>query len=64
MSSSGASMFDHDTDNGEAIREACADGNGITVNSAWSAFRHLQRGELVQVLKDSPLISDAAIWAV
>lgn len=52
------------TDNGEAIREACAAGLGITVNSTWSAYRHLQRGELVQILQDAPLTSDTAIWAV
>ncbi|GGA75564.1 LysR family transcriptional regulator [Neiella marina] len=52
------------TDNGEAVRDACAAGLGITVNSTWSAYRHLQRGELVQVLSDYPLLSDTALWAV
>ena len=52
------------TDNGEAVRDACVDGLGITINSTWSAYRHLQRGELVQILRDFPLVSDTAIWAV
>lgn len=52
------------TDHGEALRDACIDGMGITVNSIWSIHKHLQRGELVQVLKYYPLVSDTAIWAV
>jgi DNA-binding transcriptional LysR family regulator len=52
------------TDNGEAVRDACAQGLGITINSTWSAYEHLQRGELVQILKGYPLLSDTAIWAV
>jgi DNA-binding transcriptional LysR family regulator len=52
------------TDNGEAIRDACANGLGITINSKWSVYQHLQRGELVQILKDYPLVPEAAIWAV
>ena len=52
------------TDNGEAVRDACVDGLGISINSTWSVYRHLQRGELVQILRDYPLVSDTAIWAV
>ncbi len=52
------------TDNGEAVRDACAQGLGITINSTWSAYEFLQRGELVHVLKDYPLASGTAIWAV
>jgi DNA-binding transcriptional LysR family regulator len=52
------------TDNGEAMRDACADGLGIAMNATWSVYRHLQSGELVQILKEYPLISNAAIWAV
>jgi DNA-binding transcriptional LysR family regulator len=52
------------TDNGEAVRDACADGLGIAMNSTWSVYQHLQRGELVQILRDYPLVSDTAIWAV
>lgn len=51
-------------DNGEAIRDACINGVGITVCSTWIAYQQLQNGELVQVLKDYPLVSDTAIWAV
>lgn len=51
-------------DNGEAIRDASAAGMGISVNSTWSVYQHLKRGELVQVLEDYPLVSDVAIWAV
>ena len=52
------------TDNGEAVRDACSQGLGITINSTWSAYEHLRRGELVQILKKFPLISETAIWAV
>lgn len=52
------------TDNGEAVRDACADGLGIAVNALWNAYQHLARGELVQILQDYPLVSEAAIWAV
>lgn len=52
------------TDNGEAIRDACINGLGITVNSNWSAYQQLSNGELVHVLKDFPLIAHTDIWAV
>lgn len=52
------------TDNGEAARDACAIGIGITISSTWCCYQHVQRGELVQVLKDFPLVSNTAIWAV
>lgn len=52
------------TDNGEAIRDACIAGLGITINSKWSAYQQLKSGDLVHILKDFPLVSDAAIWAV
>jgi DNA-binding transcriptional LysR family regulator len=52
------------SDNGECVRDACVSGVGITINSTWSAYEQLQRGELVQVLGDYPLVSDTAIWAV
>lgn len=51
-------------DNGEALRDACICGNGITISSSWSIYQQLKSGELVQVLQDYPLISDTAIWAV
>ena len=52
------------TDNGEAVRDACTNGIGIAINSIWSVYQQLQKGELVQVLKDYPLMSDTAVWAV
>lgn len=52
------------SDNGEAVREACASGIGLTINATWSAYKQLKTGDLVQVLKDYPLISETAIWAV
>jgi DNA-binding transcriptional LysR family regulator len=52
------------TDNGEAVRDACINGLGITINSRWSIYKHLKNGELIQILKDYPLVSDTAIWAV
>lgn len=52
------------TDNGEAIRDACVNGLGITINSSWSAYHHFKTGDLVPVLADFPLVSNTAIWAV
>ncbi len=52
------------TDNGDTLRDASVDGLGIAISARWSVYKHLQRGELVQVLKDYPLRDDAAIWAV
>jgi len=51
-------------DNGEAVRDACIAGLGITICSVWCAYEQLRSGELVQILKDEPLASDTAIWAV
>ncbi|TMP28277.1 LysR family transcriptional regulator [Pseudoalteromonas rubra] len=51
-------------DNGDAIREACQLGLGITINSRWSAYQALHSEELVEVLPDYPLKSDTAIWLV
>jgi DNA-binding transcriptional LysR family regulator len=51
-------------DNGEALRDACAQGLGITINSIWSAYQQLKRGDLVEVLKQFPLVTDTSIWAV
>ena len=51
-------------DNGESVRDACIDGAGLTISSIWCAHDALKQGTLVQVLKDYPLSSDTAIWAV
>ncbi|GAB3484977.1 LysR family transcriptional regulator [Marinomonas epiphytica] len=52
------------TDNGEAMRDACSAGLGLAINATWSAYKELKSGELVVVLEDHPLAADAAIWAV
>lgn len=52
------------TDNGDAMRDATIDGLGISINSIWSVYQQLQRGELVEILSDYPLAMDASIWAV
>lgn len=51
-------------DQGEAVRDACIAGIGVTVCSTWIAYDALQKGDLVQILDDYPLVSDTAIWAV
>lgn len=51
-------------DNGEAVRDACAHGLGLTINSTWSAYELLSHGKLVKVLEDFPLVCNTAIWAV
>ena len=52
------------TDSAEAMRDACIAGLGLSVNATWSVYQHLQRGELIQVLADYPLVFDNAVWAV
>ncbi len=52
------------TDNGEAARDASAQGLGITKTATWCSYEHLRSGKLVQVLKDYQLASDVALWAV
>lgn len=52
------------TDNGEAMRDACMAGLGIALNSTWSVFEQLERGELIEILPDHPLVYNTAIWAV
>ncbi len=52
------------TDNGEAVRDACASGLGISIGSTWSVHKQLQAGVLQQILQDYPLVSDTALWVV
>ncbi|MFC0119723.1 LysR family transcriptional regulator [Pseudoalteromonas xiamenensis] len=52
------------TDNGESMRDASLEGLGLAISSTWNIYKHLQRGELVQVLDEYPLDIDVAIWAV
>lgn len=58
------SKGDFQADNGEAVRDACTYGLGITASSIWCCYEHIKRGDLVQILEGFPLISDAAIWAI
>lgn len=51
-------------DNGEAVRDACINGIGITVCSLWCAYEHVRSGKLVPILTDYPLSNNTAIWAV
>lgn len=51
-------------DNGEAVRDACVAGLGITTISTWSAYQHLASGELVEILADTPLQSSTDLWAI
>lgn len=52
------------TDNGEAMRDACVKGLGISINATWSVYQYVARGELEVVLPDFPLAGETAIWAV
>lgn len=51
-------------DNGEAVRDACAAGIGISICSKWCAYRELNEGSLVSVLNEFPLANTTDIWAV
>lgn len=51
-------------DNGEAVRDACIQGCGLSLTATWCGYPYLESGELVQVLKDYPLATDCALWAV
>ncbi|MDA0148240.1 LysR family transcriptional regulator [Vibrio sp. LaRot3] len=52
------------TDNADAMREAAINGLGLTVIPAWFAYKKVKQGQLALVLRDYPLASDTAIWAV
>ncbi|GEA02776.1 LysR family transcriptional regulator [Alteromonas sp. KUL17] len=51
-------------DNGEAVRDVCIQGCGITLTATWCSYPYLKSGELVQILQDYPLATDCALWAV
>ena len=51
-------------DNGEAVRDACIQGCGITLTATWCSSPYLEKGELVQILQNYPLATDCALWAV
>ena len=50
-------------DNGEAVRDACIQGCGITLTATWCSYPYLKSGELVQILQYYPLATDCALWA-
>lgn len=52
------------SDHGEAVRDACVSGIGVAMSSTWNVYKHLERGDLIQILRDYPLVSESAIWAV
>ena len=52
------------TDHGESARDAAINGLGINLCSTWCCYQQVERGELIQVLKNFPLVSNTAIWAV
>lgn len=52
------------TDNGEAVRDACTQGLGITINSYWNAYQYINSGKLIPILSAYPVVSGTAIWAV
>lgn len=52
------------TDNGEVMREACLLGIGLSINSTWNCYKHIEAGTLIQVLSEYPLAHSGAIWAV
>ncbi len=52
------------TDNGEAARDASVNGLGVIISSTWCCYQQVQAGELVPILKEYPLDTHTAIWAV
>ena len=51
-------------DNGEAVRDACINGLGITICSKWIAYQQFANKQLVPILTDYPIVADTAIWAI
>ena len=49
-------------DDGEALRKMLEQGLGIGIKSLWNASESLKSGQLVEVLSDFPLATNAAIW--
>lgn len=49
---------------GEAMRSLIEAGFGIGQKSVWNGYQSLRAGKLVPVLKDHPLVTDSAIWAL
>ncbi|GAA0840427.1 MAG: LysR family transcriptional regulator [Cupriavidus sp.] len=51
-------------DNGEVIRDAILAGMGIALKSTWDVAPYLQRGDLVSLLDEYPVLPAVSIWAV
>ncbi len=51
-------------ENGWFLTQLALSGNGILIRSKWDVQEHLQKGELVEVLKDFPLGDFGYIYAV
>lgn len=49
---------------GEAMRAMVENGLGVGVASLWSCHWSLRNGDLVEVLPDTPLLTESAIWAL
>lgn len=49
---------------GEATRAMIENGLGIGISSLWNAGPSLDSGRLVEILRDFPLITESAIWAL
>ena len=49
---------------GEAMRAMIEAGMGLGVSSLWNAYQGLRSGQLVEVLPQTPLLTEAAIWAL
>jgi len=51
-------------DNGEAIRDACVNGLGITICSKWIAYQQFSKQQLVPILPEYSIATETAIWAI
>ncbi|MEL6195423.1 MAG: LysR substrate-binding domain-containing protein [Myxococcota bacterium] len=49
---------------GEAMRQMLELGHGIGISSRWNSFEALKAGRLVEVLPETPLLTESAIWAL
>ena len=49
---------------GEAMRMMIEQGFGVGIKSLWNASESLRTGQLVEVLPEFPLLTEASIWAI
>ena len=52
------------TNNGEVLRDAVVGGAGIALKSTWDIGHHLQNGDLTVLLRDYPISTEVAVWAL